>query len=437
MEGNLLEYPIFSMERRRVNKETEEYIWKESNIIGKETGEKKFRVSCTLGIPNAFDFNIYNAVMRLYTKKSGAYKKNEVHFTVYEIAKELNLSFTGLTIKRIKESLIRMSHTTLLFENAFFEKKENITKVVHLLVQLEYYEKQKGNRLINMVKIILDDELVNSIERKYFNLIDFKIFKTLSSGIPRKLYEYIEKKKYRKNYFEIGTKNLAKRIGLKTSKISQLKELLGKANDELKKQSVIDQWKFSKENIVYYFKKSERFKEVEEDLFHLENLVKTFYETLGQKIASDILIREGMTVLQDLIDEGFNTKDIEYTLGWAVDNVKGIHSIRILPKVIGKALGDKESKELIKKREDLERKKIVEEKMKLEEEIRKEKELNTIFENLSQNEKEELEKLAKENLIDQGITPEFFLPTMVRIERNKILEQKKLMNKKIVNNLPV
>jgi len=48
MEGNLLEYPIFSMERRRVNKETEEYIWKESNILGKEIGEKKFRVSCTL-----------------------------------------------------------------------------------------------------------------------------------------------------------------------------------------------------------------------------------------------------------------------------------------------------------------------------------------------------------------------------------------------------
>ncbi len=44
-------------------------------------------------------------------------------------------------------------------------------------------------------------------------------------------------------------------------------------------------------------------------------------------------------------------------LGWAVDNVKELHSIRIIPKVIGQALGEKESKRLIEEKERAERKK--------------------------------------------------------------------------------
>ena len=354
IEGNLLEYPIFSMERRRVNAIKEEYVWREKDLKGNTIAERKFVVSSTQGIPNAFDLDVFNAIMRVYSKQETD-KKNEVYFTVYEIASELELSIGGRQIDRIKQSLKRMAHTTLLFENTFFEQKERVTKVVHLVVGLEYYEKQKGKRLINAVKVVLDDELISSIERNYFKLIDFNLYVSLSPGLPRRLYEYLEKKKYRKDRFEINIRGLAQRIPLKTRKMSQLKDLLKKANAALQDKGVIDSWKFEKENVVYWFKKSEQFKEVTRDLFHLENLVKVFYKGLGQSKISKDWISQGIAVLQGLIDEGYSKEEVECALGWATDNVKGIHSIKILPKVIGQALGDKESRTLIDQRQEVER----------------------------------------------------------------------------------
>ena len=252
MEGNLLEYPIFSMERRKVSRTMDEYIWVEKDSMGKDAIERKFKVNCVYGIPNAYDMNIFNGIMRIYVKNKEKCKKNEVHFTIYELMRELELPVhSGEKVNRVRESLQRMANTSLHFENAFLVEKEKMTIIVHLLVRVEIYEKQKGDRSINMVKVVLDDELVNSIEKKYYKLIDFKVYKSLNSGIPRRLYEYLEKKKYKKTQFEIDIKKLARWMGLKTSKISQLKELLGKANNELKEKGVIDKWKYQKNIVVY------------------------------------------------------------------------------------------------------------------------------------------------------------------------------------------
>lgn len=426
IEGNFLEYPIFSMERRKINRTTDEYIWREKDGTGRIIAERKFKIECVRGIPNAFDMNVFNGIMRIYLKKRGVYKKNEVHFTIYELIKEMNLPLHhGGIVKQVKESLERMANTTLRFENAFFIEKERITVIVHLLVRIEIYDRQKGSKVINMIKVVLDDELVNSIERKYFKLIDYKVYNSLPSGLPRRLYEYLEKKKYRKNQFEIDIRKLAKRIPLKTSKISQLKELLERANNELKGKGIIDKWRYNKSNIIYYFRKSQRFKEIEDNLFYLENLTVTFYQGLGQEKVPGVLRREGMVVLQDLIDEGYTKEEVSFALGWAVDNIKNIHSIRIIPKVIGQALGDKESKRLVEEREKAERQKRVEEDKKREEEMERERKLDKIFEKLPKQKKDKLEETAKENLIEQGVHPDYILPTLLRLERNKLLEKKK------------
>jgi len=239
------------------------------------------------------------------------------------------------------------------------------------------------------------------------------------------LYEYLEKKKYKKNQFEIGIRKLARWMPLKTSKMSQLKELLKKPNNELKEKGIIDKWKYDKEKAVYYFRKSERFKKVEDNLFYLENLATTFYQGLGQEKVPEVLKREGMVVLQDLIDEGYTKEEVAFALGWAVDNIKEIHSIRIIPKVIGQALGDKESKRLVEEGERKEQQKRVEEDKKREEERKKEEDLERMFETLSKQKQTKIEEKAEENLIEQGINPSFILPSMIRFERNKLLEKKK------------
>jgi hypothetical protein len=106
MEGNLLEYPIFSMERRKVNRTTDEYIWSEKDNVGRIIVERKFKIECVRGIPNVFDMNVFNGIMKVYVKKRGLYKKNEVHFTIYELIKEINLPIhDGKVAKDVRESL--------------------------------------------------------------------------------------------------------------------------------------------------------------------------------------------------------------------------------------------------------------------------------------------------------------------------------------------
>ncbi|PIW79821.1 MAG: hypothetical protein COZ98_05545, partial [Candidatus Omnitrophica bacterium CG_4_8_14_3_um_filter_43_15] len=162
-----------------------------------------------------------------------------------------------------------------------------------------------------------------------------------------------------------------------------------------------------------------------DNLFYLENLAVTFYQGLGQEKVSEVLRREGMIVLQDLIDEGYTKEEVSYALGWAVDNIKEIHSIRIIPKVIGQALGDKESKRLVEEKEKADQQKKLEEDKQREEERKKGEELDKVFGQLPREKQEKLEEKARENLIEQGINPNFILPTLLRLERNKLLENKK------------
>jgi len=425
MEGNLLEYPIFSMEKKRVGKTSKEYVWQERNGTGELTSERKFGVDCTAGLPNYFDMDVFNAIMRVYVRKCGLHKKTDVHFTIYELMGELKLPVhDGEKVNRVRKSLERMAKTNLYFENAFFAEKKRITKIVHLISRVEIYEQQKGNRLVNMIKVVLDDELVNSIERNYYKLIDYEVYNSLPSGLPRRLYEYLEKKKYRKNRFEIDIRKLAKRIPLKTSKISQLKNLLERANSKLKEKDVISKWEFNQKNVIYHFRKSKRSSEVEDNLSYLENLTVTFYRSLGQKKVSEVLIREGMNVLQNLMYEGYTKEEISFALGWAANNIKNIHSIRIIPKVIGQALGNKESRHLVEEKENSDQQKRLEEKKQIEEERKRGEELDKIFTTLPKQKQTALEQRARENLIQQGVRPAFLLPAVIRLERNKLLEKR-------------
>ncbi len=193
----------------------------------------------------------------------------------------------------------------------------------------------------------------------------------------------------------------------------------------MKEKGIIDKWKYNTKNVAYYFRKSERFIEIEDNLFYLENLAVTFYQGLGQEKVSEVLKREGMIVLQDLVDEGYTKEEVAYALGWAVDNIKEIHSIRIIPKVIGQALGDKESKRLVEEREKAEQEKRAEEEKQREEERKRGEALDKVFGQLPIEKQKKLEEQSRENLIQQGVHPDFILPTLLRIERNKLLEKEK------------
>lgn len=421
MEGNILETPIFTFNKGD-NRKKMVFKRETKDELGNPITEK-FTMEAPKGIPSAFDQDVYNAIMKLYLSQKGTDKKN-IHFTDYKIAKTIQIAFSGERLKRIRESYDRMASTTLKYEGSFYSKGEKITRIFHLLANVERYEKKKGKREINMTKVTLDDIMLKSIDNNYFNLIDFDKYVALPSGVPRRLYEYLEKKKYQKNSFEIGIKKLAKRIPLRTKQISKIKQYLDKANKELKKQGIIDSWKYTKRNtVIYNFTKSERFKEVEKDLLYQEDLIRTFYLATGSDKISQSQLNQGFKVLQTLQKEGYTQDEIEYALKWAVDNIPDVYSIGIIPKLMSQALGDKEGHEIIEKatkKKEIENKK---EKEKREKEEQRQKKLDKKFNKLSQKKQNEIESQALKELAEEISGIENFPEPLIRFKRNEILEK--------------
>jgi hypothetical protein len=419
IEGNILEYPVFSMQKSR-SQNIAEYVWEERGLERKKITKRKFVIGCEIGLPNYFDMDVFNGIMRLFVRRENG-ETNKIYFTVYELMKELKISVNGTNVKRIKGSLERMAKTSLHFENSFLESKEKVTKIISLLTELECYEQKKGQRLINVMKVELDKNIFKSIDRKYYKLIDFDIYTSLPAGLPRRLYEFLEKKKFRKSKFKIDIRKLARRIPLKTQKISMLKKYISKTNNELVKAKVIDKWEYKSRSMIYYFTRVERFKEVEEDLFYLERLVRTFYESIDQKRISKIMVEDGRKIIQDLIEEGYSRDEIEFSLAWVADNVDKVHSIKIIPKILAQALADRESKKLKEERELLLKEKKQNEKKEIEVEEKQQRELEKEFKKLNKQEQEKITKKARENLIKQGTKPEFIIEPVLKIERDKIL----------------
>jgi len=428
IEGNLIEYPIFSMQRSRHGRQTEDYLWQDKNFKGDVIAERRLKVQCVDGVPNFFDMDIFNALMRIYTKGNHP-NKNEIYFTIYDLIIEANLPMhSGKAFNDVRASLERMSKTTLHFDDAFYEDKRRVTRIIDLIVRVEIEEKHKGKRLINVNKVVLDDVLVASIERNYFKLIDWNIYNSLSSGLPRRLFSYLEKKKFRKTEFVISISKLAITLGLKSKKLYVLKKLFTKTNKELKEKQTIHSWKYDESKVIYYFNKSDAFNAVDKDLFYIDSLVATFYESLGHKKVSSDLLREGVSILQSLIEERYTHDELQYALSWAVDNIKDIRSIRIIPKVISQALGARDSKDAIAKQANERQQQAIEEQKDIEEQTKQAEKLDRIFSKLHKDKQDEIAAKAMNRLFAQGIKKDLITQSLLRVMRNEILIESGFLN---------
>jgi len=125
VESNLEEYPLFAVKTRN---RTEDQLIFERRRQGEDGTElvQRWEVEppAKLGMPGPFDQDVYLAVLQLLEMRGGMPRNGELDFSLYELRDILGWSTSGNTYEKIRQSLRRISSTTLTSENAFYSKAE-------------------------------------------------------------------------------------------------------------------------------------------------------------------------------------------------------------------------------------------------------------------------------------------------------------------------
>jgi hypothetical protein len=74
----------------------------------------------------------------------------------------------------------------------------------------------------------------------------------------------------------------------------------------------------------------------------LEQLLDKFYAGLNQRRISSMKRERGLAVLAHLLRDGYTIDEIAYAIDWTMASISGLHSIGILPEVMGQALARRE-----------------------------------------------------------------------------------------------
>jgi hypothetical protein len=74
----------------------------------------------------------------------------------------------------------------------------------------------------------------------------------------------------------------------------------------------------------------------------LEQLLDKFYAGLNQRRISSMKRERGLAILVHLFRDGYTIDEIAYAIDWTMASISGLHSIGILPEVMGQALAARE-----------------------------------------------------------------------------------------------
>ena len=272
-EMNLTEYPftlLSAIPPRGVTKI--EY----SDWVTKDGKQKQLRWvvsgSEEYGFPVGGDQDIYVAIMEVW-REQGFREKTIRIGTIYQILKKIGLPTNKQNYNRFKQALDRLAGIYITTENAFWNKEGNRfleKRGFHLFDSYEYAEEKKENEetpASSSVNITVSAELYESVQSGYLKDTNLTLYLSLSSALPKRIYRYLDRKRYGNFSFSMEIYKFANKIGIlaggsKKYYPSQLKQILSPAFDELKEKRFLKDYEYQKtsdsmnEKILFVFEET-------------------------------------------------------------------------------------------------------------------------------------------------------------------------------------
>lgn len=152
--------------------------------------------------------------------------------------------------------------------------------------------------------------------------------------------------------------------------------------------------------------------------------VREFYKHIGQERVSQQKINAGVQTVATLKRQGFSFVEIVFAMTWITSHLDlfggKVHSLALLPQVIGQAMQEKEA---VEKRE-AKKQRIVTEDQQQDSEIQRRQDLERLYESLSPNEQAALREVAIDGLLEKGIKKNFLLESLVKSEICRLLGER-------------
>ncbi len=219
------------------------------------------------GLPVAADEPVYVALMEA-TKEQG-FKSRIVSTSRQDIARRIGLPHGGAAYRQIKASLDRLVGVNIHAENAFWDPDKRTYGTVSFGLLDDYVlldeRKDRSKQLplgqVAWNRIIFASFLAGNIKR-----LDTTFFFSLDSPIARRLYRYLDKKRYDgKPLFQIGIEKLCfEHLGLSRSYQypSQLRQKLARGHQELIERGFLRSVRYEPmarggEKVIYEFARVE------------------------------------------------------------------------------------------------------------------------------------------------------------------------------------
>jgi hypothetical protein len=280
-EMNLAEYPITLLSKTAPKgvKTIEHIDWitvggRAKPVRWLVTGSDKY------GLPLGGDQDVYVAVMERW-REDGFKSKVIPVGSIYKMLKKMGLSDSQRNYDRVKQALNRLTTMSIVAENAFWDKggrRYIETQAFHLFDEYKLAEERgKGNKALPLPSegeghdlppgyIIVSEALFRSVKKGYLKDTDLTFYFSLSSALPRRIYRFLDKKKYGNATFAMELFKFATKIGMKTANAqkyypSNVKQKLNPAFEELKEKEFLQGYDYQKtsdslnEKIVFAFTK--------------------------------------------------------------------------------------------------------------------------------------------------------------------------------------
>lgn len=440
VDMNVIQYPLFSKNtRRKVNQIVKYYFNKNRDTY--------INVTPKAGdyIPGELEEKVFIALMKVMKNKG---MPRRFIITAAELKKELKLT-TKDYVKRIKESLSRLATSNYNFKNTMYSSinksilTEDIETTILSLKTIRLDDRKNktlkdqigDNRIKEVYEISVSDHFYNNIMTKGYMVYNSDILLDIDTSTARTIYMLIEKLRYHELYLRIDTLFLIKRIPLKfnpKNPHNTIKILENNLN-ELKIKNLIKEFNFVKDSTwekseieIHFYEdsaeeKQDRFFDDFNDFKNISTqltISATEHDTLTENEKEQL---EKTIITKELIEELFNqlpnvAKKLKSMPKTIADSIEKYGE----EKVRGTIVYLNKQKKLTSPRafflkalendwagdifiEEVKKENLSQEKIEIKkDEIIDEKflQLETFFELLPQEEKEEIEKNAFKNYIE-------------------------------------
>ena len=225
-EKNLLQLSLFYFGKGRLKRT--EVKW-----LGKH-GECKLECVCKYGVPGSFDQDVYTACMRLWVKQGKP--DDGIYLNYSDIARELCLKPKD-SVGRIKASLKRLAQARYEFTECFILMDQGNPRIFNTHFSLfdsaslfDYKQGTRRSKRVSESKLIFPKEIKNNLEAQYYQYLEMTWYRALPDGLPRRLYEYLEKRRYHNvdGVFTIAEDTLCRWLPITDKHTTKEKEPTGK-----------------------------------------------------------------------------------------------------------------------------------------------------------------------------------------------------------------